>query len=157
VTDPTEITRILEQCAVVHVSFIDSPAPYVVPLFFGHQPGRLYMHGAKTGTKIDLLRAHAHVGFSAAAEAQIVSGSDACAFTAHGQSVTGKGIARLVEDEEERLHGLDLIMQHYARHGAAAGFTYRESSLSRTAVIAVDIQTMTAKRIGPPQSGRTPL
>jgi uncharacterized protein len=156
VTDPGDITRILEQCAIVFLSFTDAPAPYVIPLFFGHQPGRLYVHGAKTGTKIDLMRAHAQVGFSAATVAQIVEGREACDFTAHAQSVAGKGIARLVEDEEERLHGLDLIMRHYAGDGAAADFTYKPASLSRTAVIAVDIQTITAKSIGPAASQTAP-
>jgi nitroimidazol reductase NimA-like FMN-containing flavoprotein (pyridoxamine 5'-phosphate oxidase superfamily) len=149
VTDQREITRVLDQCSTLFLSFHDDPAPYVVPVFFGHEPGRLYVHGGKKGTKIDLMDAHAEVGFSAATTAQIVEGKDACAFTARASSVAGTGVARLVEEEEERLHGLNLIMSHYAPGGTAEGFSYRDASLSRTSVIAVDIMTVTAKRIGP--------
>ncbi len=148
-TDLGEITRILDQCSILFLSFSDDPAPYVVPVFFGYEPGRLYLHCAKEGTKLDLMRAHGQVGFSAATQAEIVEGRDACAFSARARSVVGTGVARLVEEEEERRHGLDLIMRHYAARRAGEGFSYRESSLSRTNVIAVDIVRMTGKRIGP--------
>ncbi len=147
VTDPIEITRVLDQCSTLFLSFHNDPAPYVIPVFFGHEPGRLYVHCAKKGTKLDLLGARAHVGFSAATTEQIIEGKDACAFTARAESVAGTGVARVVEDDEERRHGLNLIMHHYAGSGQA--FSYREASLSRTHVIAVDIAQMTAKRIGP--------
>jgi hypothetical protein len=146
VTDVEEIARILDQCTVVFLSFNDAPAPYVVPLFFGHEPGRLYVHCAPVGTKIDLLRADPRVGFSAVAAAQMVEGEGACDFTARAQSIAGAGTARIVDDETEKWHGLDLIMCHYAPRGEQ-GFNYKPASLSRTAVIAIEIQAMTAKRI----------
>jgi uncharacterized protein len=146
VTDVEEITRILDQCTVVFLSFNDAPAPYVVPLFFGHEPGRLYVHCAPVGTKINLLRADPRVGFSAVAAAQIVEGEGACDFTARAQSIAGAGTARIVDVETERLHGLSLIMRHY-RPRSGRSFSYKPASLSRTAVIAVEIQAMTAKRL----------
>jgi len=149
VTDSHEIAGILDECSTVFLSFQSDPAPYVVPLFFGHEPGRLYMHCGKKGAKIDLMRANAQVGFSAATTVRIVEGKVACAFSARARSVAGMGRARIVEDEGERRHGLDLIMRHYASPETDAGFSYREESLSRTNVIAVDILRMTAKRIGP--------
>ncbi|HTP57721.1 MAG TPA: pyridoxamine 5'-phosphate oxidase family protein [Spirochaetia bacterium] len=149
VTDQEEITRVLDACTTVFLSFRDDPAPYVVPLFFGHEPGRLYMHCSIRGTKLALMSAHAQVGFSAATPARIVEGKDACAFTAIANSVAGTGVARLVEEEEERRHALDLIMSHYAPGRAKGGFSYREEALSRTSVIAVDVVRATAKRIGP--------
>ncbi len=147
VTDIEEITRILDQCTVIFLSFHDTPSPYVVPLFFGHEPGRLYLHSAAAGTKLDLLRADPRVGFSAVAAAQIVEGKTACGFTARAQSVAGAGTARIVADETEKRHGLDLIMRHYAPRSAAEGFSYKPASLSRTVVMAVEIQVMTAKKI----------
>jgi len=149
VTDQKEITRVLGACSTLFLSFQDDPAPYVVPMFFGHEQGRLYVHCAQRGTKLTLMGAHAQVGFSAATAAEVIAGKDACAFTARANSVAGTGVARLVEDEEERRHGLDLIMRHYAPGGTQGGFSYRESSLARTSVIAVDIVRATAKRIGP--------
>jgi len=147
VTDLQDITRILDQSTVLFVAFHEEPAPYVVPLFFGHEPGRLYLHSALAGTKIELLRIDPRVGFSAVAGARIVEGEAACDFTARAESVAGTGTARLVDDEGERMHGLELIMRHYAAHRAADSFSYRPSTLSRTCIIAIEVQQMLAKRI----------
>jgi uncharacterized protein len=143
VADLDEIQRILEDSQVVHLAMHDEPAPYVVPLFFGHEAGRLYVHSAVSGTKIRLLRADSRVGFSAATRPGIVEGESACSFTARARSITGTGIARIVDEESERLHGLDLIMRHYT--GGDRGFTYDPASLSRTLVIAIDIVAILGK------------
>ncbi len=147
-TDPGEITRILGRSTVVFLAFHDNPAPYVVPMFFGFEEGRLYLHSAPAGTKIDLLRADPRVGFTAVCEVKIVEGKTACDFTASAESIAGSGTARIIENEKERLHGMDLIMRHYAAHSPAEGFSYRSGSLSRTAVMAIDIHEMTGRRIG---------
>ena len=149
VTDSKEIATILEQCQILFLSFNNDPAPYVVPLFFGHEPGRLYAHSARVGTKIELMLRDPYVGFSAVAAAEIIEGRMPCNYTARTQSVAGTGAARLVTNEAEILHGLNLIMQHYAAGRTAEGFSYNPASLGRTAVIAIDIHAMTAKRIGP--------
>jgi len=147
VTDPQDIARILELSTVIFVALHDEPAPYVVPLFFGHEPGKLYVHSALMGTKIELLRSDPRIGFSTVAEARIVDGKDACDFTARAESVAGTGAARIVDDEKEKMHGLDLIMRHYAPNRSANDFRYRPETLSRTCVIAIDVEQMTAKRI----------
>lgn len=150
VTDPEQIRGILDRARVLFLALHDEPAPYVVPLFFGHEDGRLYVHSALSGTKVDLLRVDPRVGFSAAADLLIVEGKDACSFTARGESVAGSARARVVETEEERLHGLDLIMRHYTTPGAGDRFSYRPTSLSRMCVIALEIITILGKRIGEP-------
>ncbi|HVP18994.1 MAG TPA: pyridoxamine 5'-phosphate oxidase family protein [Spirochaetia bacterium] len=144
VTDPKEIQGILAESPVVSLAIHDEPAPYVVPLFFGHEDGRLYVHSALSGTKIRLLHADPRVGFTAWTPAEIVEGGDACSFSARARSVAGTGVARIVEDEKERMHGLDLIMRHST--GREAGFAYDRASVSRTLVIAVDIVAILGKR-----------
>ena len=95
------------------------------------------------------MRRNSCVGFSAVTAAEIIEGRFACNYTARTQSVSGTGTARVVTNEEERVYGLNLIMRHYAPGRAAEGFSYSPTSLERTVVVAIDIQTMTAKRIGP--------
>ena len=149
VVDSETIATILDQCVVLFLAFHDETAPYVVPLFFGHEPGRLFVHCAATGTKLDLLRVDPRVGFSAATAAAIVEGKAACDFTTRAQSVAGTGIARIVETEDEKKHGLDLIMRHYAAGRAGqVSWIYQPVTLARTVLIAVEIQSMTGKRIG---------
>ena len=117
-------------------------------MFFGHEEGTLYVHSASRGAKIDLLRADARVGFTAVAGVQIVEGETACDFSVRSQSVVGSGIARILRDEAEKRHGLDLIMRHYAARVSADGFAYKPSSLSQTSVIAVEIHDIMGRRLG---------
>ena len=153
VNDPAEIRDILDNARLLFIAFHDEPAPLVLPQFFGHEQGRIYVHGAPRGARIDLLAARAEVGFAAVAEAQVVAGKAACDFTARARSVVGTARARIVDNEKEKRHGLDLMMNHYA--GTGERFTYRVETLARTCVVALEIITIMGKRIGgpPPQSG----
>ena len=148
VTDPAQVAEILGRSEVLFLAIHSNPAPYVLPVFFGFEQGRLYVHSAPGGAKVELLRADPRVGFTAVCSVAIVEGTAACSFSARAESVTGSGIAGIVEDEAERLHGLDLIVRHYASRVPAEGFTYAPASLSRTRVIRIDIQAITGKRIG---------
>ena len=152
-TTASEIVRILTRARVLFLALHDEPAPYVVPLFFGWEEGRFYLHGAREGTRTRLMSAHPEVGFCAVAGVEIVEGAAACDFTARTESVVGTGTARIVDDAAERIHGLDLIMSHSGTGRPAGGFDYRPGSLQRTSVVAIDIATISAKRIGAPSAG----
>ena len=67
VTDLNEIKAILDKCMIVHLGLVDGDEPYVVPLNYGYTMDNgkltLYMHGARTGYKLDLMRANPKVFF----------------------------------------------------------------------------------------------
>ncbi len=153
-SNAAEIEQILAQAMVMHLAIHDTPAPYVVPLFFGYESGRLYVHSGPTGTKIRLLSANPHVGFSATAPVEIVGGKTPCSSTARAASVAGTGIARIVKEEKERLHGLDLIVRHST--AAEPPFTYDPASLAKTLVIAIDIVAILGRGTENGPDARTP-
>ena len=144
IAESRECWKILEASPVLYLAFHDEPSPYVIPVTFGWEEGRLWVHGAPAGVKIELLRSDPRVGFSAHCGFAIAAGETACDFSVRAMSVVGSGRARIVEGEAERTRGLDLIMRHYT----SASPTYRSNSLSRTCVIAIDIETIRAKRFG---------
>lgn len=123
ITEPGELDAILSEAKLLFLALADTPAPYVLPVCFGVVDGILYVHGAREGAKIDLLTAHASVGFSAATEMSVVAGNAACGFSCTGRSIVGTGTARIVEDDEERRRGLDAIMRHCT--GAPGRPSYR--------------------------------
>ena len=133
---------------MLFLSLQDEPAPYVVPACFGREEGMLYVHSARTGTKIDLLRAHPAVGFPASTEMTVLPGGSACDGSSRARSVAGTATARIVEDDAERVHGLAAVMRHYAAPGSVADASYRAGPLSRTRVIALRIDTLRARRTG---------
>ena len=62
IIDTEEILDILERGQVLHLGLSDDDMPYVVPMNYGYtyENGKLvlYIHGAKTGYKYEIGRAH---------------------------------------------------------------------------------------------------
>ena len=148
ITDSALLSELLEKAIVLFLALQDSPAPYVVPVCFGHENGALYVHSAMAGTKIELLLANPLLGFSASTDMTVTRGHAACDFTSHAYSVAGIGSGRIVESDEERTHGLDVIMRHYATGLLSAAPVYRPDSLARTCVLAISILSLRGKKIG---------
>ncbi len=69
VTDINEIIKILDNAKVLHLGLVDGDEPYVVPMNYGYimENGKLtiYLHGAKRGRKIDVMRENPKVFFEA--------------------------------------------------------------------------------------------
>lgn len=119
-------------------------APYLVPLSFGLEGECIYVHSSPAGRKMDLLSRFPRVSFAAVEEPVILEGEAACGFTARARSVVGRGTARLVTDEKERIRGLDAIMRHYSGRPPV----YAPGVLARTVVIAIQIDGLRGKRTG---------
>jgi nitroimidazol reductase NimA-like FMN-containing flavoprotein (pyridoxamine 5'-phosphate oxidase superfamily) len=149
IIDRAALDDILQSARILFLALRGQPAPYVLPVCFGLDSETLYVHSALVGTKIDLLRSHPVVGFSACTDMTVTPGAAACDFTSAARSVVGTGRARIVESEEERIRGLDSIMRHYT-DGPFGRSSYRRDALSRTCVIAVRIDTLTGKDTGGP-------
>jgi nitroimidazol reductase NimA-like FMN-containing flavoprotein (pyridoxamine 5'-phosphate oxidase superfamily) len=144
ISDAGGIEEVLGSAVYLFLGIKDDPAPYLVPLFYGYVPGRLYIHCAQAGAKLELIGKDPNVGFGLAEEPRIVPADTACGFSAKARSVIGDGVARIVSDPEERILGLNAIMSHYDAQNPA----YKPDSLARTCVLAVDIISMRAKRVG---------
>jgi uncharacterized protein len=146
ITDPALIRATFTEADLLYLALPDQPAPYVLPVNFGWEPGRLFVHGAREGRKLELLGRHPEVGFCLTAGARVVPAADACGFSATGRSVVGTGRVRVLDDASERTHALDVILRHYAPDHPGSG--YRPSSLAKTLLIEIEILTQSAKRVG---------
>ena len=138
-------------CGFLTLALRGEGAPYCVPLHFGAEEEGdrlvLYLHCAREGTKLDLLRADGRVGFSAARLLRVFNkGVAPCGYTADYESVCGFGTARVVEDGAERLHGLRVLMAHYTDE-PFADEQFLPGPLSLTAVVRVDVEEWTCKRL----------
>lgn len=141
IRDVQGIMGILEQGLVCRVGLCDGRSPYIVPMSYGTRNGRLYLHGAKEGTKIDLLRQNNRVCFEVDVGVRVAKGAASCRWSMKYRSVIGFGTARLLVEDTEKRAGLDAIMAHY---GGPEG-PYDEQSLERTCVIEIEIESLTGK------------
>ena len=147
VTDPEQILRILDTGKVLHLGLAVDNEPYVVPMNYGYtmeEDGKLtlYLHGAKWGRKLDVMRANPAAFVELECDVEDVSGGDvACDYGSLYASVMGEGTARVVEDPAEKLRGLKVLM----RTQTGRDFEIPEARLKAVAVIRIDVPAVTAK------------
>lgn len=141
--DPAEIAAVVSRADSVRIALKDEPYPYLVALSFGYEAGRFYFHCARTGRKLDLMRADPRVAFQLDASHRLQKGPLPCDWGMAYESVAGEGkLSELTEPAEAR-KGLDLIMEKY---GAEGPFDYDPRVLEATCVLRLDISSMTGKR-----------
>lgn len=146
ITDIDEIKDIVERAKVVHLGMIDGERPYVVPLHYGCEWHgdrlTLWCHGAREGRKLDVLRANAKVFVELDCDMELVSGGDvACRYGSCYASVMGDGVATIVEDPAEKVHGLRCLM----RTQTGRAFDIPEQAVRAVSVMRIDVRGVTAK------------
>lgn len=151
VTELNEIIKILDTCMILHLGLVDGDEPYVVPLNYGYamEDGKLtlYMHGAKTGHKLDLIRANPKVFFEMDCDVHPFEGNHACQYGTTYASVMGRGVAQIVEDVDEKIKALTIFMKTQT----GKDFEFNEKLASVVSIIKVDVSDYTAKRRLAPQ------
>ena len=145
VTDINEIIKILDKAKVLHLGLVDSDEPYVVPMNYGYvyENGKLtvYLHGARRGRKLDLMRANPKVFFEMDCDITPFEGEIACKYGITYSSVMGKGKAEIIEDTAEKIVGLKAIMKTQT----GKDFDFDEKTAAVVCVIRIDVAEFTAK------------
>lgn len=144
ITDRAEMEDILRRAEIVNIAMVDAGEPYVVPMNFGYAAGAIYVHGALAGRRASVLAAKARVCFEVYVDYELKRGEDACAFSSKFRSVIGYGKAVFLSGRDEKVAGLDILMSKFAK----PPFVYNDKALEKTAVIRIDIESMTGKKLG---------
>ena len=146
ITDIGEIIDILEKSKVVHVGMVDGDEPYVVPMNYGYtfvdEKLTLYLHGAKRGRKIDVLRENPKVFFEMCCDVTPFEGEVACKYGNTYASIMGRGLATIVEDVEEKKKALSVLMKTQV----SKDFTFEDKLTTVVSVIRIDTLEFTAKK-----------
>ena len=134
--------EIADKCeyAVMAVSQGDG-TPYCVPLSIARHGESIYFHCAYEGQKIDALKGNPHVCISCVGDTRRLSDE----FSTEYESAIIFGTAEQVESEEEKIHALRLICERHTPLHMDAFDSAIESSLKRTAIWKVHIDTITGK------------
>lgn len=149
VHDHGRLLDVLNRCDCLRLAIADEEAPYVVPVNFGWEEVRgelrLFFHGACEGRKLELLGRHPRVGFELDCAHRLVTGEPACRYSFFYASIIGVGMVRFAASDEEKRHGLRLIMAHYA---PGQDFVFPEAALSRVCVGCVQVERVSCKEHG---------
>lgn len=150
VNDVDDIFKIIDRCDVLHLAMVDgNNLPYVVALNFGYEREGddliLYVHSAKEGKKIDLLKQNPNVYFEMDCGHEFVPGTTEkpCQAGYRYDSVMGSGVARFLDDFEEKSHALNTLMQHVGRTNEV--YHFPEEVVARTCVFSIRCKDFTGK------------
>lgn len=143
--DKSIMLKILDEANSLRLAMCEGNQPYIVPLCFGYADGCIYLHSAKKGRKLEILKENNKVAFQADTAVDLETDDSACEWGMKYMSVAGSGKASFVEDADLKRNALDVIMKKYS---GRAGFEYSEAVLNNTVVIRIDIDEMTGKKSG---------
>jgi uncharacterized protein len=146
-TDKDAIESIIRECQVCYVGMVDDDdTPYVVPFNFGYDDGFIYLHSAREGRKMNILKKNNRVcvTFSTGHELRHTSEGVACSYSMKFKSVMAFGHVEFIEDFDQKVAILNKVMTHYT----GKDFTYNAPSIHEVATYRVVIDDMTGKKLG---------
>ena len=120
----------------------DEGYPYTVPINYVYADGRVYMHSALTGHKIDAIRACDKASFCVIDADDVVPAD----YSTNFRSVIAFGRARIVEDEREKMMSIRLLGDKYNPNQPESLDAEVSKSFARLHMIALDIEHMTGKQ-----------
>ena len=154
--DAPTIFRILDQAIVAHVGFIDAGRPVVIPMLFGRDGDRLFLHGARKGRIISTAAGSAVCSAVTHVDGIVVARSMFDA-SMNYRSVVIHGIARELDAPDERLAALRHISEHVLPGRWDEVRAAHDKELKGTSVLEVTIDAASAKiRQGPSNDDRVP-
>ena len=142
ITDRSEMDDILGRASICHLGLNDGGGCYVVPVNYGYDGGCLYVHSAREGRKIDILRADNRVSFTVCVDLCMQQSDKACSYTMKYKSVMGRGLATLIDDPAEKEDALRVIMRHYSK----GEFSFDPARVDKIVIIKIEIQSLTGKK-----------
>jgi uncharacterized protein len=145
VTDITEIESIIYGSDVCRIALADNNIPYIVTMNFGYSSGivkKLFFHCSREGRKLEMIRKNNYVCFEMDSGHKLTEGEVACDFSMKYKSVVGWGRIHIIDTDEGKREGLNIIMNQYT---GKIDFTYKVKSLSDIFILRLDITEMTGK------------
>ena len=140
-SDPNLIERVIQKGTVVHIAMMDGDKPYQIPLNYGYKDNSFYIHSAREGKKIELLKENSLVHFQIETGVEVKNTDQAYRCGTNYECVMGYGRATIVDDPREKMLGANILMNHY-REGWGHKHQYK-GCLTEIFIIRIDIDTDT--------------
>ena len=151
VTETEALRQILEDCDVVRLGLTDEDGMFIVPVNFGYELSeengarklQLYIHSAKEGRKAEAFVKHPVAVLEMDCGHEVITGEYTCSYSYAYRSIMGTGSVREVTAQEEKIHGLTLLMKHT---DPEASVDFLPEMLERVGVYCIDVLEFTGKK-----------
>jgi nitroimidazol reductase NimA-like FMN-containing flavoprotein (pyridoxamine 5'-phosphate oxidase superfamily) len=141
ITEIDQIDGIISRAFHCCIGMVDGGEPYIVPVCFGYERNALYFHSALEGKKVDILKRSNRVCFEMDTDLEVVGAAIACEWSMKYRSVMGTGTVHILETDEDKSHGLELIIRHYARDDSSPP----EEIPANVLVVRIDIDSISGR------------
>jgi nitroimidazol reductase NimA-like FMN-containing flavoprotein (pyridoxamine 5'-phosphate oxidase superfamily) len=146
------VYAILDEALICHVGFAIEGKPFVIPMAFGRDGDRLFLHGSVASR----LQRNLAGGVEVAVEATILDGLVLARSVFHHsmnyRSVVIFGTARQIVDDEEKMQALRALSEHLAPGRWNETREPSDAELKATSVLELPLSEASAKiRSGPPK------
>jgi len=148
--DRTTAYAVIDEAYLAHVGFVVDGAPRVLPMTYGRDGDVLYLHGA-VGNAMLRSSIGAQVCVTITLLDGLVLARSAFHHSMNYRSVVLLGEATKVEDDDEKRHAFDVIVEHVLTGRTQVARPASDSELRKTLVLALPIEEGSAKvRTGGP-------
>ena len=136
-----EALEILRTGEYGYLSMHDEQGAYGLPVNYVLDGEIIYIHSASEGRKLRCVEYDPRVSFCVVGSERLISEE----FTTQYRSVVVEGRASLVEDDSLRRKALRGLIDKYSSAYREQGYAAIEGSLHRTAVLAIEVESISAK------------
>lgn len=149
--EPEVIAAILDEGLIAHVGYVDGTTPIVIPTAYGRDGDDLYLHGAVAGKWQTALADGVEVCVTVTLLDGLVLARSTFHHSMNYRSVVIFGRAVLVHERDDKLRGLESIVEHLVPGRSRDARGPSESELNATLLLRLSLQEASAKiRRGPP-------
>ena len=127
-----EVIKLLENAEYGTLALIDGNKPYAVALNFVYLDNAIYFHCSKKGKKIDLIKANNNCFFSVVKDYSLIpsyfssKSGLACPATHFFESLHIEGVAKIIDDTQEKQKMFTALMQKLQSEGGYKSFDSSE-------------------------------
>jgi len=138
-----ELESIIKKCKVCRVGMVEGDIPYVLAMNFGYEDQTIWLHCAKEGKKVDILKHNNKVCLEFDTDHKLFARHEtvACSWRFAYRSVLINGHALFVDDYDEKVRGLSIFMKNYSDKP----FEYSKPSVDNVLIIKIPIESITGR------------
>jgi len=123
--------------------------PYVIPMSFAYRDGKIYLHSARQGQKLDDIRQSPRVCFEVDEDLGLNRAGRVCDWAQYYRSAIVFGTARILEDSQDAVPALQALVDKYSamRGDDVPGITaFSPEGIRKVAVVEITVERITGKK-----------
>jgi nitroimidazol reductase NimA-like FMN-containing flavoprotein (pyridoxamine 5'-phosphate oxidase superfamily) len=143
IKNKNEIEDILSNNCICRIAFSYNKIPYIVPMNYGYKENKIYLHSAREGKKIDILKRNNNVCFEITDSIEIIKSKNACDFSTKFRSIIGLGKIRIISNQENKKEALNVIMYHHTKR---KDWVFPDNMIEKVNIMEIEINSISGKK-----------